>query len=132
MMYAPIIRSARVRRRYTLLDHEAALLEDIVVPRGRIEYVYLFVVFETGHLDPCWFVSAERQATELLVDGMNHLSMDTEEIEWAKRSAVLCSFEGDRHVNYGASSDWLDPALFEKQALSMYDTKFGHGSWLIH
>ena len=125
MRYAPTIKFARVRSRYALGAYEAALLEHIVA-RGRIEYAFLFVVFETGSLEPCWFVSAEYQATEILVEAMKKLGIDpSETLEDAKKSAVLCTFDGDQHSNFGASSDWLNADLFAKRALSMFDERYG-------
>lgn len=109
MGYAPVIKSARPRRQFSIGDHTAVLFGDIV-PVGSIEYLYILAVFEREGSQPCCFVTSEINSMAGELGGGSHF---------------LCVFENERHSNLGASDVWADEEKFTAEAVRIVQRMFG-------
>jgi hypothetical protein len=110
MNYSPVIESARTIGKMPLGDKHAVVLLDQIVPTGMIRYTYILVVFEKATAQPCYFVASEVNAMSQPGDGASHF---------------LGVFEGNGHLNMGASDDWGDARKFFPKALSLAADHFG-------
>lgn len=106
-MYAPVVKSAKAKKRYRCGSYEAAFLEQIVA-EGRIGYEFIIVVFQQGATDPFLFVTSERNA--LPMSGKSH---------------YLCLFDKEGHYTLRDSDDWGDAEKFETAALEILAKKLG-------
>jgi len=100
-MYAPAIIDAKEVERFKLGPYDARLLTDIKA-QGFVRYLYVLVIIKDG--EPCYFVSSEVNEMAAELGGGSHF---------------LCSFEGDRHSNYGCDDKWADLATFKEKAVEM-------------
>jgi|SRR6266567_531436 len=109
MKYAPGITSARTKGLVEVGGHTAALLTDIVSV-GPVEYLYVVAVFPGDSLDPCFYVASE----------VNKMAK-----QFGSGSHFLGLFDGDGHLNRGASDDWADEEKFFAEALRIIKETFG-------
>ena len=123
-MYAPIIRSAQVVRRYRAGAHQAVLFEEVDA-EGPVGYEYIVAVFEPGVRDPGLFVTSERNDPEAAADLMREMGLEPEEPDPTQGSHFLCVFDERGHHNFGHSDDWGDLAKFEEAALRVLADRLG-------
>ena len=95
-MYQPRIRTAQPRRHYAFGQYRATFYDQIV-SEGRIGYEFVIAVFDNLSKEPVFFVTSERGAEEGVY--------------------FLCTFDEERHSNFGDSPKWADAAIFEPEAL---------------
>ncbi len=124
-MYAPVIRSARTRKRYKFGPYEAAFLDQIVA-EGSIEYDFIIVVFEEKATDPFLLVTSERNDPGADAQLLQDLGLDPDMMADENGAThFLCLFDEQGHQNFAGSSDWGDADKFEAAALRILTQRLG-------
>lgn len=124
-MFAPLIQSARPRRRYKYDRFDIAFLEEIVT-LGLTEYEFIFAVFEEGATTPFLFVTSERKIASGDDTDWEDLGLSEDDFPLEEGgSHFLCIFDTGAHYNYGDSNDWADANKFEAAALEILADRLG-------
>jgi hypothetical protein len=102
MQYMPKIKAAKALAQFKVADRPAVLYGDIESV-GRVQYAYLFTVFDDAK-QPILIISSELNSMRSVLGGGSH---------------YLCIFDNAGHSNCGDSDDWADEELFTARALAL-------------
>ena len=86
----------QILKLYNIRGYDVAFLRDFR------RYPYAMTICQSGKQDPIAVVTVERNRMARLLKTGSHF---------------LCLHDGDRHINYGASNDWVNADKFEEAAL---------------
>lgn len=124
-MYAPLIQSAKTKKRYKHGPYEAAFLEQIVA-EGPVGYEFIMVVFEEGATDPFLFVTSERNDPVAGSEFWPEIGLGPDMLpDDLGKSHFLCIFDEHGHHNLGDSNDWGNAEKFEVAALQILTQRLG-------
>jgi hypothetical protein len=124
-MYAPVVNSARTKKRYMCGPYEAAFL-DLIVAEGPIGYEFIIVVFEQQATAPFLFVTSEKNDHGAEADIFQELGLEPDMLSLKTgKSHFLCLFDKTGHHNLGDSDEWGDAGKFELAALKILAEQLG-------
>lgn len=106
--YFPVVKDARLVKRYDAGTHEIILLTDLKCA-GIIRCSHLLIAFNKGDQEPCYVIASE----------VNNLGSSSD------GSHFLGCYPGSGHINLGCSDDWGDLSRFEKKARELMSKKLG-------
>ena len=119
-MYSPNVVSAREVRRYKLGSNQAVFFDNIVTS-DIVQYTYMAILYGESSKAPLICITSEVN-TQFGRKLMQHLGIEQDggaEASADGGSHFYCVFDQDGHHNYGASDDWGQAELFERETLKM-------------
>jgi hypothetical protein len=108
-MMMPMTSDRRIIHQYKAGNHFVDICTDLKSV-GLIEYTHMAIVYAELGQPPVFFVTAEVNTN---IAGQPN-----------PESHFLCTFDEERHTNFGAMSDIADFDVFEKKALNIINRKY--------
>ncbi|MDX1628949.1 MAG: hypothetical protein R3345_09645, partial [Fulvivirga sp.] len=105
MHYAPKVTSARPKYRFNLGKYKAILFDNIE-SAGKVQYLYIMTLFDTQDRP------------------IYHVTSEINQHPKTGRTYFLGIFDGEKHMNMGASDQWADEEAFAQKAFSILQEKF--------